>query len=244
MKILEILLPKTISDKSISPRTAAKIDYIQSRMSRYVDKIMDPNTTPNGKEFLKSRLRDEYQELKNTFRSMHHIAESDIEQYEVYDPKSGKKVSGPYATAKRARLARDKKDIEYGAVRYAIRPVKKLNEAIQRIPLSDEDFDALKEIMNRPIPATIAPIYIQELISDDEFTDQIAALEEKNPGIDVRPFIVEWIDRVMPDQIYRFRDEFKVPPREKGLYSVIHGYDPQSYKGTNDPITGDAYGSR
>ena len=244
MKILEILLPKRINDNSISPRTAAKIDYIQSRMSQYVDKIMDPNTTPKGREFLKSRLRDEYHELKKTFGSMHHVAESENEQYEVYDIKTGEKVSGPYSTAKRARLASDKKDIEYGAIRYSVRPVKKLSEAIQRIPLSDEDFDALKEMMCKPIPATIAPIYIQGLIIDDEFTDQIAALEEKDPGMDVRPFIVEWIDRVMPDQMFRFRDEFKVPAKEKGLYSVVHGYDPQSYKGTNDPITGDAFGSR
>jgi hypothetical protein len=244
MKVLEILLPKQYTDRSISPKTAAKIDSIQQRINQYVDKIVDPKTTSQGREFLKSRLRDEYTELKTILGNIHYVAESDGEQYEVYDCKTSEKVSGPYATAKRARLVRDKKDLEYGAVRYGVRPVKKLNEAVHRIPLCDEDFDALKEMMCRPIPATIAPIYIQGLIIDDEFTDQIAALEQKDPGMDVRPFIVEWIDRVMPDQMYRFRDEFRVPDKEKGLYSVLHGYDPQSYKGTNDPITGDAFGSR
>ena len=242
MKVLEILLPKQYNDRSISPRAAAKIDSIQQRMTGYVDKIFDPKTTPQGREFLKSRLRDEYQELKQAFKGIHQVAESEDEQYEVYDRRTGEKVSGPYSNAKRARNVRDKKDIEHGAVRYGVRPVKKLSEAVHRIPLCDEDFDALKEMMCRPIPATIAPIYIQGLIIDDEFTDQIAALEEKDPGIDVRPFIVEWIDRVMPDQMYRFRDEFRVPAKEKGLYSVLHGYDPQSYKGTNDPITGNAFG--
>lgn len=244
MKVLEILLPKQISDRSISPKTAEKIDSIQRRMDSYVDKIFDPNTTPQGREFLKSRLRDEYSDLKQVFKGIHVVAESDGEQYEVFDRKTGERVGGPYATAKRARGVADKKDLEYGAIRYGVRPIKKLAEAVHRIPLSNEDFDALKEMMCRPIPATIAPIYIENIISDDEFTVQLSALEEQDPGMDVRPFIVEWIDRVMPDQIYRFREEFVVPPRQRGLYSLIHGYDPKEYKSTNDPITGDAYGRR
>jgi hypothetical protein len=31
---------------------------------------------------------------------------------------------------------------------------------------------------------------------------------------------------------------------KEGRLSPIHGYDPHMYKGSNDPITGNAYGRR
>lgn len=50
-------------------------------------------------------------------------------KYEVYDRRDGRKVGGPYSTRQRARSVRDKKDLEYGAVRYGIREVQpQLNE--------------------------------------------------------------------------------------------------------------------
>lgn len=247
MKVLEILLPKSLRDKDLSPKKVERIGLIQQKMDQCVDKILDPATSRNGRDFLKQQLQTHYDEFKKEIGSLHSVAEdseNNSNQYEVYDHRTGERVSGPYSNAKRARTVREEKDLAHGAVRYGVRPVKKISEAVHRLPLSNNDFDALKEMMNKPIPATVASIFIQDLIVDDEFTDQLNALSEKNPGMDIRPFIVEWIDRVMPDQMYRFRQGFVVPDKEKGLYSVLHGYDPQAYKGTNDPITGNAFGRR
>ena len=67
-------------------------------------------------------------------------------------------------------------------------------------------------------------------------------MEKTDPARDVRPLIVEWFKRVMPDQLYRFTGAEDTMQRKQGLLSPIHGYDPHQYKGTNDPITGNAYG--
>ena len=67
---------------------------------------------------------------------------------------------------------------------------------------------------------------------------------ETNPGMDIRPHIVAWIDRVMPDQMYRFTDSGQTEKQKQGQGSVIHGYDPHMYHGSNEPITGNAYGRR
>lgn len=252
MRIVEILLPKGASDRSLSPHVIRKIDALQKRMDTYVDKIMDPNTSQAGREFLKSRLRDDYYELKNTMPHLHAVAEDELPaavpvQYEVYDRQTKQRVGGPYATAKRARNVRDKKDNEYGGYRYGVRPVGggvSLAEAVTKLPLTHDDFELVKKVMEKPIPATIAPIYIQGIIEDDELNDQLLSLEDTNPGLDVRPIIVEWFKRVMPDQMYRFTGDVPDMAQKNGVLSPIHGYDSKMYKGTNDPITGDAYGSR
>jgi len=189
MRILEILLPKNTRDRDLSPHTVRKIDALQQRMDAYVDKIMSPGTSPAGKEFLKSRLRDDYHELKGLLPHIHKVA-----------------------------------------------------EAVHKLPLTEKDFDLVKELMGRPIPAAIAPIYIQDIIEDDEFNDQLLALEDSNPSLDVRPLIVEWFKRVMPDQMHRFTDDLPSENQKKGLLSPIHGYDPKMYKGSNEAITGNAYG--
>lgn len=250
MRIVEILLPKGASDRSLSPQVVRKIDALQRRMDTYVDKIMDPNTSQAGREFLKSRLRDDYYELKNAMPRLHAVAESELSvptavQYEVYDRQTKQRVGGPYATSKRARGVRDKKDNEYGGYRYGVRPVGEapLTEAVTKLPLTHDDFELVKKVMEKPIPATIAPIYIQGIIEDDELNDQLASLEDTDPGLDVRPIIVEWFKRVMPDQMYRFTGDLPDMAQKNGVLSPIHGYDSRMYKGTNDPITGDAYGS-
>jgi len=119
---------------------------------------------------------------------------------------------------------------------------EKISEAITKLPLSTDDFELVKRFMERPIPAAIAPIYIHQIIEDDELRDQLSALEEEQPGLDVRPLIAEWFNRVMPDQMYRFTGDVPNEAQKNGVLSLIHGYDSKEYKGTNDPITGDAYG--
>lgn len=196
MRIVEILLPKGTRDRSLSPQHLQKIDMLQQRMDSYVDKIMDPKTSLQGKEFLKSRLRDDYYELKVLLPHIHQVAETSV------------------------------------------------MEAVRKLPLSNEDFDLVKKMMEKPIPAAVAPIYILEFIDDDEFNDQLLELENSNPGLDVRPLIVEWFRRVMPDQMHRFVGSDRSLNQQKGILSPIHGYDPRQYHGTNDPITGNAFGSR
>jgi hypothetical protein len=246
MKILEILLPAQVQDRSLSPQRVKKIRDIQQRMNQYVDAIYRPGTSAAGKEFLKSRLRNEVRDLRTEIGELHRIAETTLEQFEVYDRRTGDLVSGPYSTMKRARAARDRKDLEYGAVRYGVRPAgakpNVVSEAVHRVPLVDRDFDSIKTLFEHPIPAGIAHIYVQGLIEDDELFDQFESIDSTNPGQDVRPLIVEWIKRVMPDQMYRFGEEQADLSQTKGILSPIHGYDPEQYRGTNDPITGNAFG--
>jgi hypothetical protein len=392
MRILEILLPKGTSDRSISPQVARQIDALQQRMDKTVDMIMKPSTTQAAKDFLKLRLRGDYDEMRDLIPRLDVVAEN-IEQYEVYDRQTRLTVPnrGPYNSRARARMAVDKLDNAYGAYRYAYRPITpvnskpltelfragqawewghtsseeavanfkvgdvtyrfyayednprewtitfrfldsdksqdvqskpygygitgsgnsakvfstvidimrdflsryeskfdsiilsadepsrkslymamikrllpgwkvetsgydirvskpdtRLSEAVRKLPLSHNDFETVKEVMLKPIPAAIAPIYISEIIDDDELNDQLRELEESQPGMDVRPLIAEWFRRVMPDQMYRFTDEHKVAPERLGALSPIHGYDPHMYKGSTDTGTGssgNAYGS-
>jgi hypothetical protein len=192
MRIIEILLPKNITDKSLSSGEVRRIDALQKRMSMYADKILNPNINSRSRDFLKSKLKDDYDELKTLIPL----------------------------------------------------PPHSLNEAITKLPLSDKDFETVKKIMERPIPAIIAPIYISEIIEDNELNDQLKSLEESDPGKDVRPLIADWFNRVMPDQMYRFGQEVADTNQQKGTLSPIHGYDSHFYKGSDDPITGNAYGFR
>lgn len=122
------------------------------------------------------------------------------------------------------------------------RPTKKINEAVHKLPLADNDFDELKRLLDKPIPAAVANIFISEIIDDDELNDQLLELENTDPSRDVRPVVVEWINRVMPDQRYRFDNDVESEQQKQGILSPIHGYDPKMYRGTNDPLTGNAYG--
>ena len=333
MKIVEILLPPGISDKSLSPKHIKHIDMLQRRMDAYTDKIKDPNTSPAAREFLKAKLRTDLHDLKSTIRT---VTEQGLT--ELFKPtgnwewtfqgseevsaefKVGKNVYVFYAYTsdpieanwdvefkmdtvdsdvpreKRFALTgtgnsaevfanvvdimrsfltkyKDRVDVlTFSASepsrkklyqrmvqrllpawelsvegndfiarkpKYNKQPVK---EAVHKLPLSNDDFELVKELMCRPIPAAIAPIYIHEIIEDDEFNDLLTELEKTDPGRDVRPLIVEWFRRVMPDQLYRFTGAEDTMQRKQGLLSPIHGYDPHQYKGTNDPITGNAYG--
>lgn len=250
MKIIEILLSRKNSDKDIQSATDRKIDMIRGRIDSYVDKIHDPSISRAGREFLKSRIRAEYDELRKIIPQVRKVAEDQpiSQKYEVYDRRTGETVAGPYLTSKRARNVMHKMDTEYGAVRYGYRPVggwkESVMEAVHKLPLTDADFETVCKVMERPIPAAVAPIFISEIIDDDELNDTLRELEESNPGMDVRPIIGEWFNRVMPDQMHRFGQEVAGEKQRMGILSPIHGYDPKMYKGTNDPITGNAYGMR
>ena len=159
------------------------------------------------------------------------------------------KNRGPYNTRSGAQLAADRLDNKYGAYRYRVRPVgdRRLAEAVTKLPLTNADFDLVKTVMQRPIPAVIASIYISDIINDDELNDMIASLEDTEPDRDIRPLIVDWFRRVMPDQMHRFGQEVAGEQQRQGVLSVVHGYDPKMYKGGTDTGTessGNAYGYR
>lgn len=256
MRILEILLPKSVRDKDISPKHVERIDLLQKRMDRYVDKIGDSATSAKGREFLKAKLKDDYDELRNVIKDA--IAEDalppiepiqPVDAFEIVDSKTGKVMGKPYSSRSRARARVDRLDNEYGAYRYKVRRVGssfmiegQLNEAVHKLPLTEEDFELVKTLMSRPIPAVIAPIYIQEIIDDDEFNGMLNEFADTNPGMDIRPHVAEWLKRVMPDQMYRFDHSGATMKQKLGQTSLIHGYDPHQYHGSNDPITGNAYG--
>lgn len=250
MRIIEILLPKNISDKSLSPQVSKKIDALQTRMNTYVDKIADTKMSVTKRDFLKARLQDDYDELKGVFKKVQEDAiplEPPVnlasEQYEVYDRQTGYKVGGPYSSRKRASGVADKKDNEYGAYRYGVRLAKaKVTEAVHKLPLSTEDFDLVKQLMNSPIPAIVAPMYISEVIIDDALNDEFRSLEDSDPGRDVRPIIAEWFSRVMPDQMHMFVKDDADKSQAKGLLSPIHGYDEKSNKSSNPDVSGNAFG--
>jgi hypothetical protein len=248
MRVYEILLPKGVYDKNLQGKQVQDLQMLKKRMDTYVDRIMDPSTSSAAREFLKTKLKDDYHTLKDALRShgVDTIAENEhVIKYEVYDTKTGEVVGGPYSSRIRARRVADKKDNEYGAYKYGVREIKALNEAVRKLPLIDKDFDLLKELMEKPIPAIIAPIYINEVIDDDMFNGELESLGETDPGRDVRPLIVEWIRRVMPDQMHRFGQEVANMTQRKGVLSPIHGYDMHIYSRGSDSGTGssgNAYG--
>ena len=514
MHILEILLPRNIDDRGLSPYVARKIDSLQTRMQKYVDKIFDPNTSNHGREFLKSKLRDDYYELRDLIPKFHQVAEDEpfptpkLQRYEVYDRHTGQVVGGPYSSRVRAIRVVDRKDNEYGAYRYAYRPVggntlnvaegniwhgtasgtsqaedtdhtydeaqayvktnypyfKKYNirraepgfragwiagdtgewhdrkddelmkslehtgsvdaafdylgleenptmsgsaqatasigyswntlekkdsgiavlyyqdrgmgndqilvaaknkeqllkvikvfqdsgviqsseerkerrtvkaqtrndlitkkgikigskldfgspiygikkkgevigitpggkikvkitdfkfpnaeegswqaehekkqigkvevispgsvskkniisEAVRKVPITSEDFDIIKKLMDNPIPAIMGIIVVDDLIDDDSFNDEIRSLEDLEPDRDIRPLIMQWIERVMPDQLFRFGTPKELPMMAfKGQISPIHGYNPSMKNSGPDshvsPSSQNAYGMR
>ena len=121
-----------------------------------------------------------------------------------------------------------------------------ISEAVYKLPLTPGDFNLVKQLMKHPIPAIVAPMYVMEIIDDDELNDQFRSLENTYPDRDVRPLIVEWIRRVMPDQMYHFGQEVADENQKRGTLSPLHGDDPHQNKGssfTGTGSSGDAYGS-
>jgi hypothetical protein len=190
MRIIEILLKKSNKNTDmISNQVKKDIDLLKKEIKHYADLLKDPKTTPRGAEYLKTQIKDKYEQIRNL---------------------------GP------------KVDI--------------ISEAVTKLPITNDDFDSLKKIMENPIPATLALAYICDIIEDDELTSQILSIEGTHPNRDVRPLIAGWIDRVMPDQKYRFTGEPRhLGPRE-GQVSVIHGYDPKSFRSEPKVVDGNAFG--
>lgn len=98
-----------------------------------------------------------------------------------------------------------------------------LSESISAVPLVDDDFERLKHLMNKPIPAIMASICLQGLIQDDELDQMFESIAQQDPSKDVRPLVAEWVKRVMPDQLPRFGVNEITPQIQSGSRSPIHG---------------------
>ena len=80
-----------------------------------------------------------------------------------------------------------------------------------------------------------------DIINDDEFNAVIDSLEDTDPNRDIRPLVIEWIKRVMPDQLFRFDDSYgKSIEQKRGLLSPVHGYDPKTFSKGGTTGTGGA----
>ena len=241
MKILELLLPKNLKDKDLSPRTAKKIDNLQQRMNKYVDKISDTTTSKQGKDFLKAKLKSDYEELKGIIED--NINEHIVKHGSGYRllSKKGKNL-GDFKSKKAA--GKHEGEVEYfkSHPNESVDENVKLKEAVHKLPLTEEDFELVKTLMSHPIPAIVAPIYLQEILDDDEFTSMLQEWEETSPAMDVRPHVVEWFKRVMPDQMHRFLNNEQTMKQKMGLQSVIHGYEPDDYHTSAAESSGNAYG--
>ena len=245
-------------------------------MNGYVDKICDPKTTPQGREFLKSKLRDDYMDFKDAINQhVHKVAENtpglDDSYEQDFDASFVKDLMSKFFNKlePKERMVLKMKFVDDGSISgisrqlgidedtirqildKGMRHLRRLErdyplkEAVHRVPLTTDDFEAVKRLMEKPIPAIVAPIYISEVIEDDAFTDELNSLAETDPGRDVRQLIVDWIDRVMPDQKHRFGQEVGDMDQRKGVFSPLHGYDPHYYKGSTDTgngTSGNAYG--
>lgn len=196
MRILEILLSRAaIKSNDPASNPQQRIDFLRQRMDSYVDKICDPKTTTAGKEFLKSKLRDDYYELKGLMPSLHLVAEK-----------------------------------------------SKIKESINRVPLTDEDFKAFEALFEKPIPAAVSLVYIDDVINDDELTAELQILENTQPNRDIRPLLADWFRRVMPDQLYRITGDTPGMIQREGKLSPIHGYSSGYFKAQHNNTSGNAYG--
>jgi hypothetical protein len=100
----------------------------------------------------------------------------------------------------------------------------KISESIHTIPLTDKQFDELKERLNHSIPAEIAQVLLGDVLETDDLRDEFIAAAKNNPNYDVRPLVVNWLELNMPDQMYRFTGKRDEDYLIQGTYSTIHGY--------------------
>ena len=125
----------------------------------------------------------------------------------------------------KSRIISDSRVLRQLAEQYA----QPLSEAVHRLPLTDDDFTELKAVMERPIPALVAHIYLQDLIVDDQLASELDSLASTDAAADSRQLVADWMARVMPDQLYRFRDDNM--ESRYGELSPVHGYNADMYLG-------------
>ena len=99
-------------------------------------------------------------------------------------------------------------------------------ESVQTIPLTDDQFDELKDRLCRPIPAEIAAAMLHDVLETSELTEEYNSVAITRPNKDVRPIVAKWLELNMPDQMYRFTGQKDDPMLKFGVLSPLHGYNP------------------
>lgn len=95
-----------------------------------------------------------------------------------------------------------------------------LCEATHKLPQTKKEFEYLKSLFEKPLPAGIAISAIRKVIQDDSLEDVIGHIEE---SIDIRDLLAHWIKTNFPALIKRRDNTID----DEGLYSVLHGYAPK-----------------
>lgn len=103
---------------------------------------------------------------------------------------------------------------------------KTLVESVHVTPVTDKQFDELKDRLSRPIPAEIANVVLDKILESDDLTDEFRAIAKNKPTYDVRTVVVNWIKTNMPSDMYRFADGSDDPQLKQGTYSTL-GYRPR-----------------
>lgn len=103
-----------------------------------------------------------------------------------------------------------------------------LNESVHTIPLTEKQFDELKERMSIPIPAEIAMIALSDILESDDLSADFISTSQRNPNQDVRPIVANWLKLNMPTEMHRFNGVEDQEYLQYGLYSTLHGYPPKN----------------
>lgn len=85
-----------------------------------------------------------------------------------------------------------------------------IEESFHVIPETEDDFKAIKMMMDKPIYAILARYMLEDDINEDALNQELEILAELEPERDVRPLITKWIENNMPDQMYHFNGKPEV----------------------------------
>lgn len=102
---------------------------------------------------------------------------------------------------------------------------QQISESVRTVPLTDDQFDELKERLSRPIPAEIASVMLHDVLDTQELTEEYKSVANQYPDQDVRPVVAKWLELNMPDQMHRFTGHKEDPLIDFGIFSPLHGYD-------------------
>jgi len=104
---------------------------------------------------------------------------------------------------------------------------RNISEAVQKIPLTDDQFDELRERLQRPIPAEVAAMILHDVLETSDLTEEYTSMAILTPNKDVRPVVAQWLELNMPDQMHRFNGQPRDTSIVHGALSPLHGYPPK-----------------
>lgn len=157
MRVLEVILPKYVNDRSLMQPHLDEIDMLRDKIQHYADVLGNPDITPKHRDFLSNKIIRIAREIKTHLKH--------VESY------------------------------------------RQIHEATRKQPLSESDFDSVKIIFERPVPAVVAHIYITGLIDDDQLSQSIEHIADKDPSADVRNVIADWLSTNSPNLVSKYLSE-------------------------------------